>query len=245
MAVKPYVKERSKLNFHVPRTLEDDFRTFLSYDIPGAVKGFTVLHSWYDQFAQGYSPIIERGEIYPDSTKSRYSNVDNTGMNIRFAKDADIVKGDMVIDSQTKEIFLLDWQVGPSPNATNSRPVRCNLRTSFTRHIAQQVDEYGYLKGKERDIVVVDNLPINAYRYDGRPEFSASSSTVGVVPNALTIIMVQYNQQTKNIKIDDSFIWYNQEYVVIDINPVGLNIEGTSGILTLQAKKKAGGNIND
>lgn len=234
-----YVPSKSSRKFLIPKTLQDDFDRFLEHDIPGSVMSFTLLDSWYDQYEEHYKPLRIRGQIYPDSTKSRYSNTDNN-LNFRASRNSPIKKGDMIIDPQNT-IYLLDWQVPGQPNNKMSRAVRCNAKFTFMRYQKEVVDPRGYLIEEEGWKTIVDDLPCNAYRYDGRPEFSSVSGTPGVAPNALTIISIQFNEQTKNIQEEDQFTWGDDTYIVIDINRVGLNIDQTRGVLTLQCRKKAGG----
>lgn len=237
---KPYVPQATRSRFYVPKTLADDFREFLDNDIPGAVMDYTVLADWYDQFKEDYTPVVVRGEIYPDTTKSRYADTDNN-LNIRCAVDSGIKKGDMVIASEDQTIYLLDWAIAPQPNNRASRALRCNFRLNIKRHMEDILDERGYLVQEATDLVVVDNLPVNGYRYDGRPEYSAHAGSPGVTPGALTIVSVQYNSQTKNIHIDDEFMWGDEVLVVIDLDRVSLDIDQEYGVLRLQCKKKAGG----
>lgn len=235
----PYVPQKSKTEFFIPPTLEDDFASFLEHDVPNAVMSFTLLHDWYEQFKEDYEAVSIRGEIYPDSTKSRYADTDNN-LNFRSSTASGTIKGDMIIDPNNT-VYLLDWEISPEPNNRPSRAVRCNAKFTFSRYSEGEVDDMGYATSDAGWMPVVENIPCNAYRYDGRPEYSAIASTPGVVPNALTIVSIQFNEQTEKISVDDTFIWGKDTYVVIDIDRVGLNMEGTSGVLKIQAKKKAGG----
>lgn len=261
----PYVPSGTSKRFKVPRTLAADFRAFLEQDIPNTVMDFTLLKNWYDQFEDEYEPVTIRGEIYPDSTKSRYANTDNN-MNFRADVASGIRKGDMLIQPDGT-IFLLDWEVALQSNNAPSRALRCNAMLTITRFKSDEVDEEGYTKDpnyedvdewgyaieheedqvnesrayKNTHNVIVDSLPVNAYRYDGRPEYTAISGTPGVSPDALTIMSVQYNNQTKKIRMNDEFIWGFETYRVIDIDRMGLNISGKSGVLRLQCRKVAGG----
>lgn len=237
--INAYVPAESSSRFYVPRTLASDFTNFLQNDIPGAVGNFTLITDWYAQKAEDYSPTIIRGEIYPDSTKSRYSNTDNN-LNFRSDVNSGIKKGDMLIGPD-ETIYLLDWEVPPQPNNMMSRALRCNVMTSFLRYQAEEVDDDGYLVAEEGWKSVAENIPCNAYRHDGRLEFSANSNLPGLIPNTVTLISVQYNDKTKLIKPDDILIWGNDTYVIADVNLVGVNIHGTSGVIQFQAKKKAGG----
>ena len=235
----PYNPEPSTTRFYVPKTLVSDFDAFLDNDIPGAVMDFVRLHNWYDQFKDGYEKVTVRGEIYPDATKSRYANTDNN-LNIRCSRNSDIEAGDMVVDHDGV-IYLLDWEVPPQPNNKMSRALRCNCRFTFTRYQKEVVDKRGYVVTPEGKATIAEEMPCNSYRYDGRPEFSAISYSPGVVPNALTLFSVQLNEQTKNLRIGDEFLWANEEYVIIDVSYSGTDIYSSRGVLKVQAKKKAGG----
>ena len=201
---------------------------------------FTLLHSWYDQYKDGYEPTTIRGELYPDSTKSRYENTD-ANMNIRCSLDSGIQKGDMVIASNDNRVYLLDWEVYAETNNRPSRALRCNMLLTIKRFVDEVTDDRGYLIQEAGVQTIVDALPVNAYRYDGRPEYSVSSGTPGIAPNALTLMTVQYNEQTMHIHDNDEFIWANDTYRVIDVSRVGLDVNETRGCLTLRCQKKAGG----
>jgi len=239
----PYVPAASSMRFKVPRTLAADFTKFLNHDVPNAVMDFVVIQDWYAQFEEDYEERIIRGEIYADSTKSRYENTDNN-MNFRAAVDSGIRKGDMLIQPDGT-IFVLDWFVALQTNNAPSRAVRCNLNLEIKRFSNQEAeyDEDGYLihKLEEGWKTVVPSIPCNAYRYDGRPEFVAVSGTPGSIPNALTLITVQYNKHTKNIHIGDRFQWGDEWYEIVDIGRVGIDITESFGTLKIQAKKAAGG----
>jgi len=231
-----YSTAESQRQFYVPPTLVGDFDNFLATDIPGAVMSFDVFHNWYEKD----ECIVIRGEIYPDATKSRYANTDNN-LNFRTSVKSDIRKGDYIVDP-ADEIYLLDWDIPPQPNNKMSRALRCNTMLKFTRTSKEMYDENGYrIKDADRKVTIAESIPCNAYRYDGRPDFSAISHTPGIVPNALTIISVQYNDETKNLKVDDEFTWEQDEYIIIDVGYVGVRLRKDGGVITLQAKKKAGG----
>lgn len=236
---KPYVPAGTNKRFYIPPTLASDFTEFLNNDIPDTVMNFTVYHDWYAQFETGYEPVVIRGEVYPDSSKSRYTNMDNN-MNIRCDVNSGIVKGDIVVD-EAGRTYVLDWEVHEQSNNAPSRALRCNMLLTVEKYVREQTDEDGYLISEEGWTPRFSDLPANAYRYDGRPEFSAISGTPGVTPNALTLITMQCNSKTKDVRTGDRFFWGNEYYEIVDVNPIGLSLDGTRGCFTLQAKKAAGG----
>lgn len=250
----PYVPQGTTKRFRVPRTLAADFDAFLNRDIPNTVMDFELLHNWYDKESLDYEPTYIRGELYPDATKSRYENTDNL-MNIRCSLTSGIRKGDIVIQPNGT-IFILDWGVYLESNNAPSRALRCNMMLTIKRFQDAQVDEDGFVVDDDGYVIsssssnytnegshkiIVPPIPCNAYRYDGRPEDVAVSGTPGSIVNALTEIVVQFNEHTKDIHIRDTFDWGDETYEVIDISRSGLNLEETHGTLRLQAKKKAGG----
>lgn len=234
-----YVQTQTSSRFFVPRTMVSDFDQFLKCDIPGAVEDFVLLPDWYEKQKEGYIPSVIRGEIYPDSTKSRYANTDNN-LNFRSSISSGIKKGDIIIDPEGN-VYMLDWDVPPQPNNRMSRALRCNALLTFSHYQPEEVDDDGLLVLEEGWIPVADKMPCNVYRHDGRLEFSANSHMPGLIPNSITMISVQYNEKTKDIRVDDIFVWGNETYVIADVNIGGVNIHGTSGVLQMQAKKKAGG----
>ena len=237
----PYNPLPTNKRFFVPRTLAADFDAFLEQDIPNTNMDFEILKCWYDREENDYEPQYVRGEIYPDSTKSRYENTDNN-MNIRCSVTSGIRKGDMLVQPDG-EIFVLDWFVALESNNAPSRALRCNMVLEIKEKAEEEIDEMGYVKKHKRPEfnVIVPPIPCNAYRYDGRPEYVAVSGTPGTIAGVLTLLTVQYNEYTKNIKIGQKFTWGDDTYEIVDVSRVGLDIRGGYGTLKLQAKREAGG----
>lgn len=214
---KPYVPTGTKTRFYRPPTLAADFTEFLDGDIPNQVMDFTLLKSWYDQFQKDYKPNIIRGELYTDTAKSRYSNTDNN-LNIRCDVHSGIRKGDMLIASNNGEVFLLDWAVALQSNNAPSRAVRCNFNLTIARYKPEMTTEDGYLLDDEGYTTIVDALPANAYFYDGRnASYYTAAGQPGVSPEVNALITVQFNEQTKNIRVGDEFSWGNDVYRITDI----------------------------
>lgn len=237
--VHRYIPQGTQKRFYVPMTLAQDFREFLSNDIPHTVMDFELVTNWYDRFVDGYEPHYIRGEIYPDTTKSRYQNTDNN-MNIRCDVDSGIKKGDIVVDDEGI-VYVLDWFVAKQSNNTPSRALRCNMPLTIKRYHEEITDEDGYCVEPEGWSNIFVNMPANAYRYDGRPQYSAVSGRPGISPDSLTLLTVQFNEKTRNIKIDDRFEWGGEEYIIVDIDWVGVTFLQNFGTIKLQAKKAPGG----
>lgn len=226
--------------FYVPPTLKQDFDNFLSSDVPDQVRDVQLIKDWYAIESEDYTPTIIRAEIYPDSSKSRYINTD-LSLNVRFSKDADVKQGDYIkVDD---DIFILNWHVFKMSNNKPSRLQYCNTRLTFTKFQDAIVDNRGLITQPAGRVNIAENIPANVYRYDGRPEWSVNRSAPGVNADAQTMLCIQYNQKTANIRAWDQFIWGGVEYVVADVHYTGMNPNLNDGMLSLQAKKKAGGVI--
>jgi hypothetical protein len=251
----PYVPQGTSKRFKVPRTLAADFTAFLNQDIPNTVMDFELIPDWIArENEEGYEKKYIRGEIYPDATKSRYENTDNN-MNFRADIDSGIKKGDMLIEPDGT-IYILDWAIHLESNNAPSRAVRCNMYLTVERWENAEVTDDGYLidelgyaiptdrmtQGAEgKHIIVANKIPANAYRYDGRPEYVAVSGTPGTIAGALTLLTVQFNEQTKKIRIGDKFDWGGNTHEIVDIDGVGVDINNEYGTLKFQAKRAAGG----
>lgn len=237
----PYIPQATSKRFRVPRTLAADFDAFLDRDIPNTNMDFEILKNWYAREEDGYKPTYVRGEIYPDSTKSRYENTDNN-LNIRCSVSSGIQKGDMLIQPDG-QVFVLDWAVALQSNNAPSRALRCNLILKIEERIEEDIDDEGYVRhnGNPTIKTIVPEIPCNAYRYDGRPEYVAVSGTPGTMAGVLSLLTVQYNEKTKRIKIGHTFEWGEETYEIVDVSRVGLNLLEENGTLKLQAKRAAGG----
>ena len=250
----PYIPEKSSRRFYVPRTLADDFDRFLNMDIPNTVMDFELIKNWYDRSKDDYEPHYIRGEIYPDSTKSRYENTDNA-LNLRCSVKSGIRQGDIVIEPDGS-IYVLDWAVHLQSNNAPTRALRCNMmfevkrhRESFTDDEGFVVDDLGYaVSGEKYDTftdpqteIVAPSIPANAFRYDGRPEYVSVSGTPGTIAGALTIVTVQFNETTQKVRIGDKFDWGGNTHEIVDIDGVDVDITQTYGVLRFQAKRAAGG----
>lgn len=237
----PYNPEASSMRFFIPKTLADDFDTFLNNDIPNVVMDFSLHHDWYDQFAENYEPNVIRAEIYPNATKSRYENMDNM-FNFRASVTSGIRKGDIVVDPENKT-YLLDWQIEPEMNNASTRALSCNINLTVYRRVQEVIDSMGYCIEPEHDEIIVDRLPSNISRNAYRMEYNVIKSNPGVSPNSIADLFVQVNDHTKNIKIGDKFIWGASTYIIIDIDYVGVTLDGDSGVIMYQARKEPGGEI--
>lgn len=134
----------------------------------------------------------------------------------------------------------MNWAVHAQINNQPSQAKRCNLSLTIKRTVPEEVNEYGYLVAEEQEVLFIDRLPVCIYQYDGRPDYAPSYNTLGIGPDALTIVDMQWNAKTSKIVVNDEFMWGSSLFRVININMSGVNLDHTAGLLQLHARRVAG-----
>lgn len=229
----------SQRQFVIPETIQSDYRNYLHTDIPNAVYDFRLLRSWYDQFTEE-EPVMLRAEHFPINWKSKMGNSD-ANKNFYTDYDVKIQKGDMCI-REDGLIVMLNWSIQQYINAQTTQAIECNHRITIKRHINAYADSRGFKVSDAYDKVIVDDLPCVMSEYAGRPDFAAAQNTPGINADMLTVVNLQWNDYTKEIRIDDTFEWCNSTYRVINLNYSEVDINHTFGVITLNARRIAGEN---
>ena len=117
--------------------------------------------------------------------------------------------------------------------------IAMNLALPFiiVRHWENMIEE-----GGRRPIAA--GLPINHQEYAGRPDYSGASGQAGMHPDHLITVSCQWNPSTRKIRLDDEFIIGDFTYRVMNISLAEVQIDKDYGILTLNAKRVAGGSVD-
>lgn len=243
MRLIPPVVAASHKDFRPPATIEDDFRRLLEHEVPYVNYTFELLHNWYDMYEEGYEPVYLRAQQTPIDWKSKIGNSD-MATNFKATHDIPLYKGDMVI-REDGMVYLLNWNVQNHANNQATQNVECNAVVHFTRMFPDKTDVEGYLLEEGGERIVVPDIPVMHTEYAGRPDFSMTRDTPGIVPNHLITVSLQWNEKTRGIRIDDKFVIGDFTYRVISISTAEVNIDKEHGVLILHAKKVAGGEVGD
>lgn len=99
-------------------------------------------------------------------------------------------KGDILVDEKG-EIRMLNWMVTNHVNNQASQALRCNAKLTIERFVGEKVDQYGYLVEPEHWEHICEDMPCGFTPYQGRPDFSASTNSPGVVADSLYLGQVQ------------------------------------------------------
>ena len=137
-------------------------------------------------------------------------------------------------------IAMLNWSTQQYINAQTTQAIECNHYITIIRDVDTVADNMGYVISPAHEEVVVDNLPCVMSEYAGRPDYSVAQNTPGINADMLTNVSLQWNEQTKEIHVDDKFIYMNHEYRVINMSWAEVDINRTHGVIVLNARRIAG-----
>ena len=188
-----------------------------------------------------YQPEYIRGQQTSIDWKSKIGNSD---MSTNFKTDYThkIEKGDYVI-REDGMLFMLNWNITLHANNQATQSTECNAIIDVTREFPDEVDEKGMLIYEQGRRPVVAGLPISHAEYAGRPDYSGASGQAGMHPDHLITVYCQWNTATRKIRLDDEFIIGDFTYRVMNISLAEVQVDKNYGILTLNAKRVAGGTV--
>lgn len=231
----------SMKDFRPPPTLDSDFRRQLQHDVPHVNYTFELVRNWYDVNQDGYEPVYIRAQQTPIDWKSKIGNSDMS-TNFKVAHDMLIYKGDMVV-REDGAIFLLNWNIQNHANNQATQSIECNTVLSVTRNKPEVTDENGYQIEEAGKEVIAPDIPCIHAEYAGRPDYAGAQGLPGIHADHLISIYLQWNDKTKNIQVNDEFIIGAYTYRVINTSIAEVHIDQERGILTLHAKRIAGGGV--
>lgn len=235
----PFQGAASNMHFYVPPTVQTDFENYLDTDVPNVNFTWEIVHSWPDRSEPGYEPTYCRAEMFPINWKSNLANADNTS-NFKTDLRVPIQKGDIAI-REDGNIRQLNWKVEKKINEQSTQGQECNLMLTVKRMGEETVDpDTGILTKEAEEVTVVSEHPCAIYQYDGRPEYAVGPNTPGAVPDVLSIIQIQWNSATQDLRIGDEFEWVADTHRIINLDYSGIDISGDNGILRIHTRKVAG-----
>ena len=93
--------------------------------------------------------------------------------------------------------------------------------------------------------IIAPMIPCIHSEYAGRPDYAAAQGTPGINADHLITVYLQWNNKTKEIRVNDEFVLGAYTYRVINVSIAEVQIDREYGILTLNAKRIAGGGVTD
>lgn len=207
------------------------------------------ISTWYRLNGDGSYDLREKYEseyIRAQQTAIDWkSKIGNSDMSTNFKTDYThrIVKGDYVV-REDGALFMLNWNITLHANNQATQSVECNAIVDITREFPDVVDEKGYLVEEGGRKAVCPGIPISHSEYAGRPDYSGASNQAGMHPDHLITVHCQWNGTTRRIRLDDEFILGDFTYRIMNISLAEVQIDKDYGILVLNAKRVAGGAVN-
>lgn len=232
------IKKPSSRDFSLPPTIERDFERQLEYDHPNHFT-FEQIENWYNQENHKYIRAAQTAIDW----KSKIGNSDMS-TNFKVAKKDTIHKGDMVI-REDGVIYLLNWNVQNHPNNWSTQSTECNANVEFVRRVPDKTDDNGMQIVPAHTEIISSMIPCIHTEYAGRPDYAAAPGVPGINADHLISVNLQWNEKTKNIMVNDEFTLGVFTYRVINISIAEVQIDQEYGILTLNAKRIAGGVLSE
>lgn len=191
---------------------------------------------------EDYEPEYIRGQQTSIDWKSKIGNSD---MSTNFKTDYThkIEKGDYVV-REDGLLFILNWNITLHANNQATQSTEINAIVDITREFPPVVNEKGYVIDPGGRRPVAPGLPISHSEYAGRPDYSGASMQAGMHPDHLITVSCQWNKTTRQIRLDDEFILGDFTYRVMNISLAEVQVDKDYGILTMNAKRVAGGSVN-
>ena len=192
--------------------------------------------------ATDYEPEYIRGQQTSIDWKSKIGNSD---MSTNFKTDYThkIDKGDYVI-REDGSLYMLNWNITLHANNQATQSVECNAVIDITREFPDIVDEKGYLIEAGGRRALCPMLPVSHNEYAGRPDYSGASQQAGMHPDHLITVYCQWNTATRKIRLDDEFVIGDFTYKIMNISLAEVQVDKDYGVLTINAKRVAGGAVN-
>lgn len=223
---------------YLPPTIQSDWTNYLFSDMPNDTGTYVWLRDWYEQFEDEYEKTEFRAEMFPIAWKSKVG-LSDASVNFYTNYDIPILKGDYVIN-EAGEVYMLNWTISKEINSQHTQAVKCNANVQFYRHVKETWTKDGRLDQPEHDEIIAPTIPALLSEYAGRPDYSVAENMPGINPDMLSICQVQYNDVTKNIRINDQFKWGPFTYRVINITYTEVAITGETGILGFNMRRVGG-----
>lgn len=221
-------------DFSLPPTYVSDFKRLLQFDHPNHFT-FELIPDWYDR----KDHVYVRAAQTPIDWKSKIGNSDMS-TNFKVAKDDTIRKGDMAI-REDGIIYILNWNIQNNPENWATQSTECNASIEITRKVPDKTDDMGMLIVPAHTEIIAPSIPCIHTEYAGRPDYAAAPGTPGINADHLITVNLQWNDHTKNILLNDEFTLGVFTYRVVNISIAEVQMDQKYGILTLNAKRVAGG----
>lgn len=221
---------------HVPPQLESDFDRVLATDFRHVNFTFERYPDWYNK---AKTPEIFRGQVTPINWKSKYSGSD-TSSNFRVSRSTEIQKGDIIkkvknLDHDDK-YYIVIWQVENEINNKKTQIQDCNAFITFENDPEADIDPDTWQEIYVPDnSIVAKDMPCIIYEIPLKYNYGITMNSPGIAQSVPLQIITQYNNKTKDIKIETKLTWHGRIFKVISLSYGEVDVDGDSGLLSMYA----------
>lgn len=121
------------------------------------------------------------------------------------------------------------------PDCLEFNTETCNTKFTITRFQTVVMDNLGNIITPESDVDIVEDVCCSTLFSDF--QFKSSNGSVGVVPENRLNVTCQFNSITKDIKIGDKFIWFDETFHIISIDRTKIDLSQEYGLLSFDCEK--------
>lgn len=208
------------MNFYIPPNINNDFQNALNSNLGTS---FIINFNSLD-IVRAIVPELDyrAKQNGTNGTKPLYSEIDKLKI------------GDYIQDDENTYIvaFLKNQKF---PLCSKIQAQVCNSKVTISHFQKEVTNNNGDIITPESDVQVAADI-YSVVMLSGY-EFRTSSGSVGIVPNDLIGLQIQFNDITKNVQIGDTFYYFGSKYRIENIDYSQVSIDLSYGIMLLFARK--------
>jgi hypothetical protein len=208
------------MRFYVPPQIDNDFQSAVNSEIG-------------TEFIVNFDSLNTVRAIVPE-LDYRAKQTGANGTKPLYAEIDKLKIGDYIQDSNNDTYIVSYLKDEKFPKCSKIQVQICNYKVTITRFQEEEIDMDGNITIPQGENPIVTD--IYSVVIMGGYEFRTNGGGVGVVPSDSIAAQMQYNDSTKNIKISDTFMYFNAKYRIETIDYSQVDINGL-GVITAFAKK--------
>lgn len=218
--------DKELFRFRPTGNFEKDYENYLKLEANGTNYDCTIYHDY-----PSGGGIVTRCSCNRNAGSDRYA--------LRTACKDPIRRGDLLFFSNAW--FLLTEDVAKQVNCYVTAPSKCNAIIEIKRDISEITDENGYLLTPATTQAIVLQQPCIVQ--DNIGNIAAYGMGTWTIENP--VLYFQLNNETAQIKADDYFLRGGEKYRVLALGWQETLSDGTTGVLTVTARKEAGSSAKE
>lgn len=207
------------MRFYIPPNLQRDFTDSLNALGTDAVINFDPLN---------------KVKVRLDKVNYRTRNGITNSDDVVFAELSSNLKMGDYLSYKNETMLITQLKENEFPKCYEFTTTTCNTKLNVTRYQLMVQDEDGNIITPEGDVNIAEDLfcstLFNSF------QFKTTVGNVGVVPENQLLISCQFNDITKDVKIGDKFVWFD-EYRIISIDRSQIDISNLYGLLSFNAER--------